>query len=388
MVGMRVAASTLVAGVLAAVAACTGTSGGGVAEPPARFPQLLSTRPPAAGDPASAAMASYLGKLAKDNQFTGAALVVRRGQVLARFAAGEADEKSHVRVRPDTVFRLASVTKQFTAMLVLKLQDRGMLRLDDPVCPYLVPAYVKTCPKSWRSITIRETLIHTTGIPDISEMSDFFPKLAKPTTPQEIISRFADKPLDFRPGTGWSYSNSGYILAGAVIERVTHRPFGQVFDEQIAGPLELRHTGYSNGDPPEGYAKGYLKPGVAAGRIDGSEAGAAGGIYSNVDDMARWDRAIGAKLIASPETAKQALTPQARCPSTGCLDIPSAGYAFGWLVDRLDGHRYLYHPGLLEGYHASNAYLPDDDIAVVVLSNVQSTDVNGISRHLATLALR
>jgi CubicO group peptidase (beta-lactamase class C family) len=387
MVGMRVAASALVAALLAAVPACSGASGG-VAQPPAHFPELLATRPAAAGDPAPAAMASYLGRLGESKQFTGAALVVRRGQVLVRFAAGEADEKSHVRVRPDTVFRLASVSKQFTAMLVLKLQDRGMLRLDDPVCPYLVPAYVKACPKSWRAITIRQTLIHTTGIPDISEMSDFFPKLAKPTTPQEIIGRFSGKPLDFRPGTGWEYSNSGYILAGAVIERVTHKPFGQVLDEQITGPLELRHTGYSNDDPPEGYAKGYLKPGVAAGRIDGSEAGAAGGIYSNVDDMARWDRSIGAKLIASPQTARNALTPQVRCPSSGCLDVPSTGYAFGWLVDRLDGHRYLYHPGLLEGYHASNVYLPDDDIAVVVLSNVQSTDVNGIARHLATLALR
>ena len=81
--------------------------------------------------------------------------------------------------------------------------------------------------------------------------------------------------------------------------------------------------------------------------------------------------------MSSPKTAATALTPQAHCPSPGCLDLPSTGYAFGWLVDNIDGHRYLYHPGLLEGYHASNAYLPDDDIAVVVLSNVQTTDVNG-----------
>src|SRR5207302_1320051 len=109
----------------------------------------------------------------------------------------------HVPNRPDTVFRIASVSKQFTAMLVLKLQDRHLLRLDDPICPYLVPAYIKACPQAWRPITIREILVHTSGIPDISEMSDFFAKLDKPTTTQEIISRFVNKPLDFKPGTGW-----------------------------------------------------------------------------------------------------------------------------------------------------------------------------------------
>jgi CubicO group peptidase (beta-lactamase class C family) len=330
----------------------------------------------------------YLRDLADKKEFTGSALVVRRGQVLARFAAGEADEDKHIPVRPDTVFRLASVSKQFTAMLVLKLRDRGLLHLDDQVCPYLVPAYIKACPNAWRPITIREILAHTSGIPDISEMSDFFPKLSKPTTTKEIIQRFVDKPLDFKPGTSWKYSNSGYILAGAIIETVTHKPYGTVLHDEITGPLNLRHTGYSAGNPPDGYAKGYFKLGSPAPPINGSQANAAGGVYSNADDMGRWDRSFGAHLVAPPATVKEAFTPQAPCPSSGCLDSPSSGYAFGWLVDRLRGHRYLYHPGLLQGYHTSNAYLPDDDIAVVVLSNVQDTDVNGINRHLATMALK
>jgi CubicO group peptidase (beta-lactamase class C family) len=332
-------------------------------------------------------MQSYLRGLAAKKKFTGSALVIRRGQVLARFAAGEADEAKHIPVRPDTVFRLASVSKQFTAMLVLKQRDRGLLRLDDKICPYLVPKYVKACPKAWQPITIRQILSHTSGIPDISEMPDFFPKLSKPTTTQEIIGRFASKPLDFKPGTSWKYSNSGYILAGAIIEKVTHKPYGTVLRDDITGPLDLRHTGYSDGNPPAGYAKGYLKLGSPAGPINGSQANAAGGVYSNVDDLGRWDRSFGANKVAPPATVKEAFSSQARCPSVGCLDSPSSGYGFGWLVDTLRGHRYRYHPGLLQGYHASNAYLPDDDIAVVVLSNVQDTDVNGINRHLATMAL-
>jgi CubicO group peptidase (beta-lactamase class C family) len=380
--------------VLAAVAACSSSPGGGTANPPPARPvpslgptDPLATSPAPAGDKTAAAMQSYLRGLAAKKKFTGAALVTKHGQVLARFAAGEADEAKHIPVRPDTIFRLASVSKQFTAMLVLKQRDQGRLRLDDKVCPYLVPKYIKACPKAWGPITIREILDHTSGIPDISEMPDFFPKLAKPTTTQEIIGRFVNKPLDFKPGTNWKYSNSGYILAGAIIEKVTNKPFGTVLHDDITGPLDLRHTGYSTGSPPPGYAKGYLKLGSPAGPINGSQANAAGGVYSNVDDLGRWDRSFGAAKVAPAGTVKEAFSAQARCPSGGCLDSPSSAYGFGWLVDTLRGHRYRYHPGLLQGYHASNAYLPDDDIAVVVLSNVQDTDVNGINRHLATMAL-
>jgi CubicO group peptidase (beta-lactamase class C family) len=387
--------------VLAAATACSSDSGGGAAHPPSAVggpsatatptsptPNPLATSPAPAGDPTAAAMNSYLQGLAQKGKFTGAALVVRHGQVLARFPAGKADEAKNIPNRPDTIFRIASVSKQFTAMLALKLQDQGKVKLDDKVCPYLVPTYIKACPAAWGPITVREVLVHTSGIPDISEMPDFFTKLDQPTTTKEIISRFVNKPLDFKPGTGWKYSNSGYILAGAIIEKVTGRSYGEVLRQQITDPLQLQHTGYSETDPPDGWAKGYLTAGKPAGHINGSQANAAGGVYTTADDMARWDRSFGANLVAPPATVKLAFTSQVDCPSGGCLDSPSSGYAFGWLVDRLNGHRYLYHPGLLEGYHASNVYLPDDDIAVVALSNVQDTDVNGIARHLAELALK
>lgn len=378
--------------ILSMTAACASSPGGGIAAPPAARssepaadPMATSAAP--ASDPTSAAMRSYLSGLAAKKKFTGAVLVVRHGKVLVRYAAGEADEARHLPNRPDTIFRLASVSKQFTAMIVLRLADRGMLRIDDPVCPFLVPVYIKSCPSAWKPITIREILVHTSGIPDISEMSDFFPKLSKPTTTKEIIQRFVNKPLDFKPGTRWKYSNSGYILAGAIIEKVTGKPYGTALHDEITGPLNLPHTGFSNGYPPAGYAKGYARIGAPLPPINGSQANAAGGVFSNVDDLARWDRAFGTNRVAPAATVKEAFTSQAACPSGGCLDSPSSGYAFGWLVDRLRGHRYLYHPGVLQGYHASNAFLPDDDIAVVVLSNVQDTDVNGINRHLATMAL-
>ncbi|MCT9931934.1 beta-lactamase family protein [Planotetraspora sp. A-T 1434] len=346
------------------------------------------TSPARQCDGTAPAMRAYLRDLAAKKKFTGSALVVCRGEVLARFAAGEADEEKHIPNRPDTVFRLASVTKQFTAMLVLKLRDRGLLDLDDPVCPYLVPAYINACPTAWRPITIREILTHTSGIPDIQGLPGFFEKLSQPTTTRELIQRFVNLPLDFAPGTSWKYSSSGFILAGAIIQSVTHKPYGTVLHKLITGPLKLRHTGYSRGNPPDGYAKGYFTLGSAAPPINGSEAFSATGIYSTADDIARWDRAFGAHLVAPPATVKQAFTPQAPCPSNGCLNLPSSAYAFGWLVDRLQGHRLRYHPGLLQGYAASNMYLPDDDIEVVVLSNVQDTDTNGIARHLATMALK
>ncbi|MFC6080501.1 serine hydrolase domain-containing protein [Sphaerisporangium aureirubrum] len=332
-------------------------------------------------------MLEYLRDLAAKKEFTGSVLAVRRGVVLARFAAGEADEENHIPNTPDTVYRIASVTKQFTSMLVLKLRDRGLLGLNDPICPYLVPSYIKACPKAWRPITIREIITHTSGIPDIQEQPDFFEKLSQPTTTRRLIQRFVHKPLDFKPGTCWKYSNSGYILAGAIIQDVTHKPYGTVLHKLITGPLQLRNTGYSRGNPPPGYAKGYFALGTPAPPTSGSQAFSATGIYSTVDDIVRWDRAFGSYKVAPRPTVKQAFTPQAECPPSGCLNLPSTSYAFGWIVDRLEGHRLRYHPGLLQGYAASNMYLPDDDIEVAVLSNVENTNTNGIARTLATMAL-
>ncbi|WP_405086422.1 serine hydrolase domain-containing protein [Microbispora sp. NBC_01389] len=365
-------------------------SGVPVSEPtdqPIQKSDPLATSPAPRDDATSAAMLAYLRDLAARKQFTGSALVVRRGEVLARFAAGEADEKRHIPNRPDTVYRVMSITKQFTSMLVLKLRDRGLLRLDDRVCPYLVPAYIEACPTAWRPITIREALNHTTGIPNIEKLPSYLANITRPTTTRRLIQQIVDLPLDFKPGTSWKYSNSGYVLAGAIIQAVTHEPYGVVLHKLITGPLNLRHTGYSRGYPPDGYAKGYYTLGSPAPLLNGSELFAATGIYSTIDDIACWDRAFGSYRVAPPATVKQAFTPQAPCPPTGCLNLPSSAYAFGWLVDRLQGHRLRYHPGLFQGYTASNMYLPDDDIEVVVLSNVQDTDTAGIARHLATLAL-
>ncbi|TQS06576.1 beta-lactamase family protein [Microbispora sp. SCL1-1] len=339
------------------------------------------------GAAASAAMLAYLKDLAEKDQFTGSALVVRRGQVLARFAAGEADEERHIPNRPDTVYRVMSITKQFTSMLVLKLQDRGLLKLDDPICPYLVPRYIKACPAAWRPITVRMTVTHTSGIPNIENLPGYLANVSRPTTPRKLIQQFVNLPLDFKPGTSWKYTNSGYVLAGAIIQAVTHQPYGVVLRKLITEPLNLRHTGYSPTYPPRGFAKGYLLHGKPAAPLNGSELFSATGLYTTVDDIARWDRAFGSFTVAPPATVKLAFTPQAKCPSTGCLNLPSTAYAFGWLVDRLQGHPLRYHPGLFMGYTASNMYLPADDIQVVVLSNVMNTDTAGIARHLATLAL-
>jgi CubicO group peptidase (beta-lactamase class C family) len=340
------------------------------------------------GDQTSAAMRAYLRDLAANNEFTGAALVVRRGEVLVRFAAGEADAEKQIPNRPDTVFRVASVTKQFTSMLILKLRDRGLLNVSDGICPYLVPVYIKECPKAWRPITIRQILTHTSGIPDYQGFTDFSVNLSQPTTTPQLIQRFVNQPLDFKPGTSWKYSSSGYVLAGAIIQRVTRQPYGQVLQEEITGPLNLQDTGYSRGDPPPGYAKGNFSVGSPAPPVNGSQVFSAAGMFSTVDDLARWDRSFGAFEVAPPATVREAFTPQAQCPVNGCLNLPSSAYAFGWLVDRLNGHPVRYHPGLIQGYAASNMYLPDDDIVVVVLSNVQDTAVNPIAFHLATLALK
>jgi len=300
-------------------------------------------------------------------QFMGAVLVARSGRTILSKGYGKANLEWQIPNSSHTRFRIGSVTKQFTAASVLLLEERGKLKIADPISKYLPDA-----PPAWRPITFFNLLTHTSGIPDLTAFPDFDATEAYPTTPEKLVGRFRDKPLDFPPGTAFKYSNSGYILLGYLIEKITGQTYRQFVQENILGPLGMKSSGYDSNveivlQHAEGYASG--KSGlVVAGYVDMSIPFAAGGLYSTTEDLLRWEEGLyGGKLLSAASLTKM-ITPF------------KEDYAFGVAVD-LDarGNRVIWHRGAIEGFSASLIYVPAERLSVIVLSNIEGSAARDIS---------
>lgn len=345
--------------------------------------QTAPSRPTPASSVAAgvSAEARYLDDLAARDALTGSVLLARGGQVLLSRGYGLADEASKAPNTPETRFRIGSNTKQFTAMAILLLQERGKLHVQDHLCIYIVD-----CPAAWQPITLHHLLTHTSGIPDYINSPDFPPLIGTPATPEQLITRFKDRPLLFAPGTRWSYSNSGYTLLGYIIERVSGESYQQFLQAAIFGPLGMKDTGYDSNDPqPPAHATGYLSPGVKPVYLDMSEFYAAGALYSTVEDLYRWDEALLTHQLVSQQALEAMFTPSVPCPVGGCALSSDVGYGYGWFVAQESGHRLIYHWGRIDGFRSSNGFYPDDGVMVVVLSNLETTDVWTVSDHLGRM---
>ena len=188
------------------------------------------------------------------NRFSGAVLLARDGQPIVSRGYGMANIEHGVPNTPQTVFRLGSVTKQFTAMAVVMLQERGKLSVNDPICKYLAD-----CPPAWQPITIKNLLTHTAGIPNYTEFPDFVKTAAVDTTPAELTSRFRDKPLQFALGEKYAYSNSGYYLLGTIIERASGKAYADFLQENIFAPLGMKAYGIRQSRPYHQSPRGGLR---------------------------------------------------------------------------------------------------------------------------------
>jgi CubicO group peptidase (beta-lactamase class C family) len=318
-------------------------------------------------------MEQVIQSFVRQKQFMGAVLVARRDEVLLEKGYGFADVELNVQVSPNMKFRLGSITKQFTAALVLILQERGKLNVNDPIKKYMPDA-----PAAWDKITIFNLLTHTSGIPNFTGFPDY--PLLEPfaTTPEQLVARFRNKPLDFQPGEQWSYSNSGYVLLGYLIEKISGKSYSQFVDEEIFKPLGMANSGYdSNSAIILNRASGYV-PGsgglVNAGYINMTVPFSAGGLYSTTEDLLRWEqRLFGGKLLSAASLTEM---------TTSFKN----DYAFGLQVHTVDGHQVIDHGGGIEGFNTLLAYYPEDRLTVIVLGNVNGTAPEQIARDLGTLA--
>lgn len=329
-----------------------------------------------AADGAGQSALQYLSDLARHGNFSGAVLVTQRGRIVLQAAFGMADDGNHMPNSPVTRFRIASLTKQFTAMAILELEDEGHLTVADHICRYL-----PKCPPSWQPITIRELLTHTSGIPDYETFPDYPQFSRQPTTPDQIAALAAQRPLQFEPGRRWSYSNTGYVLLGMIVARVSGVSYPDFLQRHVFDPLTMRDTGYDSGKPGlPGHAKGYEDGYQPAPFIDMSVPYSAGGLYSSVDDLSRWDTAL---LTGRPQLVRPASLRAMFQPAVAvALGHPEEGaYGYGWFID-LGGTEYD-HDGLINGFTANNALFPVAGAQVIVLSNNQDDDVRTITEHLA-----
>lgn len=323
---------------------------------------------------------AYLTHLTAKGVMNGSVLVAHDGMVFDK-GYGVADKEKHVLNTPQTRFRLGSVSKQFTALAILMLQERGKLRVQDHLC-----LYIPSCPQDWRPITIEHLLTHTSGIPDYTNFPDFAVTWTQAVTVEQLIARFKDVPLEFAPGSAFRYSSSGYVLLGYIIERVSHMSYATFLQKQIFDPLALHNTGYDTQYPalPQhatGYYPGYSKPDA----YDMSVLYAAGALYSTVEDLYVWDQALASHALVAQQSLDAMFALHASCPPSGpggCLMRSDLGYGYGWFIAQEPQGRLIYHVGRIDGFLAYNGFYPATNTDVVVLSNLETTDVLQIGRTL------
>jgi D-alanyl-D-alanine carboxypeptidase len=315
----------------------------------------------------------YLTAYAQQGKFMGAVLVARNGRVLFEKGYGSADAAWDVPVTPQTKFNLASLTKQFTGMAVLQLAEAGKLKIDDPVSKYY-----KHAPPAWEKITIYHLLSHTSGLPELKSLDEFIKGIARPYTPAELIATFRDKPLDFPPGAKRAYSNRGYYLLGYIIEQASGQKYSDYIEQHIFAPLGMRDSGYdSNVTVNERRAWGYVSDGQKlhyADYVDWSLPYAAGGLYSTVEDLLRWDQALYTEELLDRKWLDRLFTPD-----------PS-GYNYGWFIDSKGGRLKVYHEGSNPGFAAFIVRYPADKTFVVVLSNIETAPVKQIAYDVSALS--
>lgn len=309
-----------------------------------------------------------------------AVIAVKDGAVLFRKGYGLANIELGVPVEPDMVFRLGSITKQFTGVAILMLAEEGLLALDDPITRFL-PDY----PTHAHTITVEHLLTHTSGIKSYTSMPEWRPLWRKDFAVHELIDFFKYQPMEFAPGTRFNYNNSGYHLLGAIIEKVSGKTYEQFLQERIFEPLGMRQSyydtptriiprrvaGYDQG--PNGYSN--------AEYLSMTQPYAAGSLGSTVDDLALWDAALYTGRLLKPELLKQAWS------SYQLADGTPVHYGYGWAIRSWQGSPTLEHGGGIHGFSTFAIRMPEERAFVAVLTNSGSAGPELFALKTAALVI-
>jgi D-alanyl-D-alanine carboxypeptidase len=332
--------------------------------------------PPTSLDPG--AIDAYIAAQVKAREIVGAALVImREGEIVLARGYGMASLATRAPATPDTPFAIGSITKQFVCAAAFLLADDGKLSLDDKVSAHF-PELTRAA-----DITLEDLGSHLSGYPDFYPLDFVDQRMRKPTSPDEILRRYATGPLDFEPRTRYSYSNTGFILLGRVIEKVSGMPLGELMKQRVFQPLGLATASFTPSAGTPGLAAGHNSFALGAPEPIAPEGEgwlhAAGGIYASASDLARWDLALSQGKLLSPKSFARMTT--ARTLASG----RSTDYGCGIGVRRVAGETVLSHSGAVSGFLAYNAWIPRTRSAVVFLVNTEGGSPGELHQQLLAL---
>ena len=340
--------------------------------PTAPAPEPLPPRPPVVVVESLPRLTEQLNRWGGSGQFSGGVLVARGDEVLFRQVHGYADRNLMKPLALNSRFRLASVSKQFTAAAVLRLQDEGVLSIDDPLCKWIQP-----CPPAWAPIRLHHLLGHSSGVPDLMARPGWGLRRVAPATVGELTAQSAIYGLQFPPGTKILYNNAGYNLLGAVVEKASGRPLHAYLYDAFFEPLGMADTGYDDGasDVVMGYAN------LAGGLTEQPDANvsiifAAGALYSTLDDLLVWQRALHGGHLLTPRSYAMMTADHAPDTTPPERGRPRRDWGYGLFSDNLGRRvspdfldRQIYHTGSWSGFRNMVTWQPDADVTVIILSN-------------------
>ncbi|HSO77847.1 MAG TPA: serine hydrolase, partial [Bacteroidales bacterium] len=309
-----------------------------------------------------------------------AALVAVKGQIIYKKAFGMANIELDVAMQPDNVFRIGSITKQFTAVAILQLMEQGKLKLDDEITKF-IPDY----PTNGHIITVEHLLTHTSGIKSYTNVKEFGKLSRTDMKPEEVVDLIKTKPMEFAPGTKWSYNNSGYFLLGYIIEKITGKTYQEYLEENIFVPVGMTSSLYGNDiDIVKKRATGYApgKDGIVnAEFLSMLLPYAAGSIQSTVEDLFKWNQALHSYKLVKKETLDMAFR------EYKLLNGKGTSYGYGWMLSGLQGSPTIEHGGGINGFLTNAIYLPQEDVFVALFSNSTTKAPDFTSQKMAALAI-
>ncbi|CAN5279838.1 hypothetical protein BH09BAC6_BH09BAC6_06200 [soil metagenome] len=306
-------------------------------------------------------------------RFNGSILVSKNGKIIFEKGYGFQDINNKALNTPNTLFQIGSMTKQFTATVILKLEEQNKLSINDKISKYFPDL------KRGDDITIKNLLTHTSGLSEIFRDPLYIKEdKTKPMSKEKLLSFFIDKPLYFEPGTKYTYCNSGYILLGLIIEKVTGKPYEQAVRELILKPLKMTHTGFNfaavnKEQKALGYNKFSKMENTASNPWDSTATYSAGSLYSNVNDLYLWHAGLLKYKILSKASLEKAYTP--------FLD----GYGLGCWIDTLYKKRVISHGGNIEGFTSYFGRIQEDDVCVIILNNIYNREIESIGTSILAI---